>query len=339
MRAGEQIAVAATGRQATPVSVIVPAYNAQRWLDRCLRSVLEQDYPALELVVVNDGSRDSTALIIDAFAERDPRVRAIHQPNKGVSEARRAGLDAASGVWIQFLDADDELLPGAIGALVARAEQTGADLVAEPFIWCYTQQERCEPSQRLEFDRLTGTEYFGEMLRERAYWTLWSNFHRKSLYEEQIRIYPHIAVGEDCLWMLQLLLRDPVVVALDRPIVNYHVHPASALRGGVSDRKKYRDLSFVHESMHDMLARKGVEAHFGEELLVHDCRILLYGVRWGSLREQVGCARRAGAFLAAHPQMEWMFNPRQLRFAHQSMRSVAAGYLKALFYRMRGLSF
>lgn len=339
MRAGEDLAASAGGPQAARVSVIVPAYNAEQWLDRCLRSVLEQDYPALELVVVNDGSRDSTARIIDSFAARDPRVRAIHQPNKGVSEARRAGLEAASGIWIQFLDADDELLPGAIGALVARAEQTGADVVAAPFVWCYVQENRREPSQRLAFDRLTGTEYFGEMLRERAYWVLWSNFHRKSLYEEPLRMFPQIAVGEDCLWMVQLLFRDPTVVALDRPIVNYYVHPASTLRGGVAVRKKYRDLSFVHEFMHDMLARKGVEARFGEELLVHDCRILLYGMRWGSLREQVGCARRAGAFLSAHPHMVWMFNRRQLRFTHLCRRCVPAGYLKALFYRLRGLSF
>lgn len=118
------------------VSVIVPAYNAGAWLERCLTSVLEQDCRAFELIVVNDGSTDCTGSIIDAFAARDSRVRAIHQPNRGVSLARQAGLEAARGEWIQFLDADDELLPGALGALVAKAEATGADIVAVPFFYC-----------------------------------------------------------------------------------------------------------------------------------------------------------------------------------------------------------
>lgn len=320
------------------VSVIVPAYNAGKWLDRCLTSVLAQDFRSFELIVVNDGSTDSTGSVIDAFAARDSRVRAIHQPNRGVSLARQAGMDAARGVWLQFLDADDELLPGALGALAAKGEATGADIVAAPFVWCREGGVR-ERSAGPEFDRLSGTEYFGEMLRGRAYWALWSNFQRKSLHTADIRMFPRIAIGEDQLMMLQILLRNPTVVALDRPVLNYYVHSMSATQGGVGDRKKYRDLQFVHDFMHDLLARYGVERYFEKDLLEHDARILQYGICWGGLRDQVACGRRAGGFLRAHPQVERIFFPRQLRFVRLCRRSMAAGWLKALYYRMKGKSF
>lgn len=152
-------------------------------------------------------------------------------------------------------------------------------------------------------------------------------------------MFPRIAISEDLLLMLQILLRNPTVVALDSPVLNYNVHPMSATQGGVANRKKYRDLRFVHDFMHDLLARNGVEGRLENELLEHDAYILLYGICWGGLRDQVVCARRAGDFLRAHPQKERIFSRRQLRFVRLCRRSIAAGWLKALYYRLRGKSF
>ncbi|MBR2595193.1 MAG: glycosyltransferase family 2 protein, partial [Solobacterium sp.] len=89
------------------VSVIIPVYNAEKNIERCADSVLNQEYRDLELIMVDDGSKDGTAAILDELAARDERVRVIHKPNGGVSETRNRALDMAAGKYVQFLDADD----------------------------------------------------------------------------------------------------------------------------------------------------------------------------------------------------------------------------------------
>ena len=319
------------------VSVIVPAYNAERWLERCLNSVVGQDYPAVELIVVDDGSTDATAAIIDDFATRYDFVEAVHRPNGGSTEARRTGFGRASGAWIQWLDADDELLPGAIGDLVRKGEAEEADIVAVPFVFC-SEDGRREASAHVRFDRLSGTEYLGEILRQRAYWALWSNFHRRELLTDDIRFFPGIAIGEDCLTMIQLLMKDPTVVALDRPALNYRIHAGSVTHGGLAGRKQYRDLLFVYGFMREALARRGLEAHFGEELAEQECQLLYSGLCWGGIREVVRCGCRLQAFLGEHPRLAFRFSGRQLRFARACSRCLWLGYAKALFNRTAGRS-
>lgn len=92
-------------------SIIVPVYNAEKTLRRCIDSILAQTYPNFELILVDDGSKDSSATIIDEYASKDSRIIPIHQPNGGVSSARNAGLDNAYGDYVVFIDADDYITP------------------------------------------------------------------------------------------------------------------------------------------------------------------------------------------------------------------------------------
>ena len=110
------------------ISIIVPAYNAEKYLDACLESILTQD-ACMEVIVVDDGSTDSTYDIAVRHG-----VKAIRQPNKGLSSARNTGLDNASGKWVLFVDADDCLTPGALRHLLDAASDTGCDIVIGGFI-------------------------------------------------------------------------------------------------------------------------------------------------------------------------------------------------------------
>ena len=110
------------------ISIIVPAYNAEKYLDACLESILTQD-ACMEVIVVDDGSTDSTYDIAVRHG-----VKAIRQPNKGLSSARNTGLDNASGKWVLFVDADDCLMPGALRHLLDAASDTGCDIVIGGFI-------------------------------------------------------------------------------------------------------------------------------------------------------------------------------------------------------------
>lgn len=109
------------------ISIIIPAYNAQAYLRECLESVLAQSFSDWEAIVVNDGSTDCTLEIANSYAEGDPRVKAVTTPNRGLSSARNAGLEIATGEWITYLDSDDMLLPDALSAMAG--ESAGVDVV------------------------------------------------------------------------------------------------------------------------------------------------------------------------------------------------------------------
>ena len=116
------------------VSVIIPVYKAERFLDECLESVIGQDYPALEIILVDDGSPDSCPEICDRYEKAYSSVRAIHQANRGPGMARNVGLEAASGKYVAFVDSDDRLDgTDAIRRLADRAEEKRADIVAGSF--------------------------------------------------------------------------------------------------------------------------------------------------------------------------------------------------------------
>lgn len=111
------------------VSVIIPVYNAQRWLDGCVKSLVGQTYEHLEIWLIDDGSTDSSGAICDRWAETDSRVHVIHQANAGAGMARNRGLDAARGQYVLFVDSDDYIAPETVAKCAARLRETGAGAV------------------------------------------------------------------------------------------------------------------------------------------------------------------------------------------------------------------
>jgi teichuronic acid biosynthesis glycosyltransferase TuaG len=123
---------------ATRVSVIMPIYNARLWLSQAIESVLCQSHRALELIAIDDGSTDGSGQVVDQFLETDPRVVVIHQQNAGVAAARNAGLQAATGDYVAFLDADDWWHPEKLEHQLRSMQETGAMV-------SYTCYERIGP--------------------------------------------------------------------------------------------------------------------------------------------------------------------------------------------------
>ena len=110
-------------------SVIIPVYNAEKTLKRCVDSLLEQDYTDAEIILVNDGSKDGSEDICREYAEAHPNIRLISQQNGGVSTARNAGLDAAQGEYIVFVDSDDHVVPGFFSIMDKAIDEEPADLI------------------------------------------------------------------------------------------------------------------------------------------------------------------------------------------------------------------
>ena len=120
------------------ISVIIPVYNAEKYLETCVSCVLAQTYGALEILLIDDGSTDGSGALCDAFAARDARVRVIHRNNGGASAARNAGLRTATGDYVFFLDSDDSIVPEALEKLLANAKQNDSEIV---FFDAYTAEE------------------------------------------------------------------------------------------------------------------------------------------------------------------------------------------------------
>ena len=118
----------------TVVSIIVPVYKVEAYLEICIDSILQQTYPYLEILLVDDGSPDRCPAICDDYAGRDSRISVIHQENKGLSASRNTAMKKATGKYILFVDSDDVLLPDACERLVRCAEDYSADFVAGHYV-------------------------------------------------------------------------------------------------------------------------------------------------------------------------------------------------------------
>lgn len=115
------------------VSVIMPAYNSEKYIGKSIESVLAQDYQAFELLIIDDGSKDRTKNIAEQYAERDARIRVFSQPNQGVSVARNKGLDVATGKYVAFLDSDDWWDANNLSNMVKTAENTQSGILCAGF--------------------------------------------------------------------------------------------------------------------------------------------------------------------------------------------------------------
>lgn len=110
------------------VSVIIPVYNVSNFLEKCIDSVLKQNYQWIEVILVDDGSTDDSGKICDSYAEKDERIRVVHKQNQGVSVARNTGIDIATGKWFCFVDGDDYVMPDYVGYMLAIGIAYNADI-------------------------------------------------------------------------------------------------------------------------------------------------------------------------------------------------------------------
>ncbi len=145
------------------ISVIIPLYNAEAYIGQCLRSVTGQTCDDLEILVIDDGSKDRGALICRELAAEDSRIRVLHQENRGVSAARNRGLEEASGRYVFFLDSDDVIHPGLLGKLAEQAERKGAQLAFCRYRrWNGSREEMWEPLRGTGGGQMQGNLGTGE---------------------------------------------------------------------------------------------------------------------------------------------------------------------------------
>ena len=206
------------------VSIIVPVYNAEQYLERCIKSILRQTYENIELILVNDGSTDNSLAICRRFAMEDARVIVLDKANSGVSDSRNCGIAKAKGKYLQFADSDDWLAPDATAQLVQRAEQSKCEFVIAPF---YRVIERIllVNGHIKEDGKYTIAEFALEMMKAPAnfyYGVMWNKLYRRDIIRENnLQCSPDISWCEDFIFNLQYLCYVKQVYVLQEPVYYY----------------------------------------------------------------------------------------------------------------------
>ena len=176
------------------VSVVVPAYNVENYIEQCALSVLNQSYPCCELIIVDDGTTDSTPQILDKHGEKNDHIRVIHKENAGVSAARNTGIDMAEGDYIVFVDGDDYLAPNFIEYMVSMAQETGAEFCLSKS--CFTRKNEGQADEE-RLDVLTPGEATALLLSPTVIVGCWNKmFSRQLLNDKQIRFATDLFYGE-----------------------------------------------------------------------------------------------------------------------------------------------
>lgn len=229
------------------VSVIVPAYNAERYLERCLDSIAVQTMPDFECIIVDDGSTDKTGIIADAYARADSRFRVIHQSNGGVSVARQTGIDAATGIYTIQFDADDWVEANMLEEMLNEAEEKDADMVICD-INVITQTENIVWIQRPE--SLKSEIVFGQMMQQ-LFGGLCNKLIRKVCYlKYNVQFVPGMNLAEDLFVCLRLLSHPIKVGYVPKALYHYDrtQNAQSLVNTGVPPADRLRPLELIAES-------------------------------------------------------------------------------------------
>lgn len=187
------------------ISIIIPIYNAEATLNKCLDSVLNQSYQNFEILLIDDGSTDGSGVICDKYALLDNRVKVFHKPNGGVSSARNKGLELASGQWIAFADADDWAYPNWLENFIS-AMTTNYDMIVQGFIQNTINQDRsCGDEQICGFDFSGNMEEAVKRLYQNgSLGFLWIKLFRKSVIEKfGICFHEELTFSEDYYFVME----------------------------------------------------------------------------------------------------------------------------------------
>jgi len=247
---------------APAVSIIVPAYNAETSLGRCLASITAQTFADYEVIIVDDGSSDDTLKIAEHFRTRDNRFTVIHQENLGVSAARQTAIDHVHGEYTLFVDSDDYIAPEMINLMYQSASKYNTDVVICDFmmVWEEKTEYWCQRPESFEREQMIGSLLY--------LCSLCNKLVRTSCYKtHNIRFDDKINASEDQLFMLKVFFHnDPIAVSyVDKPLYTYdHTKNGNSITNkGISASKRLLPLRLVR----DMYDLSSIEGAFNNAIL------------------------------------------------------------------------
>lgn len=227
------------------VSVIVPVYNVEKYLRRCLDSVINQTYKKLEIILVDDGSTDRSGEICDEYAKKDKRIKVIHKENGGLSSARNAGMARCSGYYIFFLDGDDELCQACIELMCQKGADGKYDIVVSPYV-TIENGKRKSPFKHSESKEMEVREALKELLMSELFdVSACGKLYRSDIVRD-IR-FPEGMLCEDNGTTYRFFMNAEKVFYLGNTLYIYYINDGSIM-SSIFDMRKY-DLVTLNDEM------------------------------------------------------------------------------------------
>ena len=248
------------------ISVIVPIYNVEKYLAKCIDSIIEQSYDNLEIILVDDGSPDRCPQICDTYAKKDSRIRVVHRKNGGLSAARNNGIDIASGDYIMFVDSDDYINPLMVEILYNNLKEKNADMSicnVETFTEEYEAVHNIRKGNKtIKKGVVKGKEILQKKLFEENNWVwvvAWNKLYKKALFDD-VR-YPEHKIHEDEYVIHSLLLQCDRVSCVDGALYYYLVRNDS-ITGRKYTINRLDKVEAVFKRAHDYIFESGFDEAF-----------------------------------------------------------------------------
>ena len=212
--------------QSKKVSVIVPIYNVEKYIGKCVDSIRNQDYPNIEIILVDDGSPDKSPQIIDEMASNDERIKVIHEKNGGVSSARNRGIAAATGEYIMFVDGDDWVDDDYVSYFVDLIEKHGCDIGMDKNNYMVEKTMSADKSYRVSAEKAIEWIYLGTL-----FVAVWNKIYKTSLLRESgVLFNEEIWYGEGMLFNIECLQCVEEVAIGEKAVYHQTYNPDSAMR-------------------------------------------------------------------------------------------------------------
>ncbi len=205
------------------ISVIVPVYNVEKYLSRCIDSILAQTFTDFELLLIDDGSPDSSGKICDEYAKKDGRIRVFHKPNGGVSSARNLGLDYARGEWIAFVDSDDWIHEDCFSVFGIK-EIDRVDMIEIPSKRVGTNKINIPSVSPFIMGEKDVVFYLSNNFKNEAYYK-----YLKNTTIDKLRFNESMKIGEDALFLLEVLSRVKQIYFSHFGFYCYEINPSGAM--------------------------------------------------------------------------------------------------------------
>lgn len=251
------------------VSVVVPVYNVEDYVEKCLRSILGQTFTDIEVLAVDDGTKDSSGEICERIAAEDSRLRVIHQENQGLGGARNTGIEAAAGEWLLLVDSDDWLEPGILERALQAGEKHGADMVMFAF---QTVDEQGRVLQKfvedVPLDTPLSPQEHGEALFTAP--CAWNKLYKAELFRETGACYPPRVWYEDVRTTPKLMAASRCLVFLGDVGYNY-LQRAGSIMSNMNVARN-REILEAFDDVLGYFKEKGLYARYEAEL----CYLTLY---------------------------------------------------------------
>ena len=234
------------------ISIVVPVYNVEQYLDKCVESILSQTFTDFELLLIDDGSKDSSGKLCDEIAKKDSRITVYHKPNGGLSDARNYGIDRANGEYLTFIDSDDYVEADYLEILINAMEQNGADLSISSHKAIYSNGTVLE-KQTGEISLLTPKTALHRLLYDEGIdLSAWAKLYKASLFKD-VR-FPKGRYFEDAATTYLLIDKAMSVAVHSKSTYNYMIRTDSITGSGFTPKKMH--LITSPEEMCSYLTKK-----------------------------------------------------------------------------------